>query len=118
MIVRFFAPDVSPEVLGFINVVARKLAHVTEFFLLALLLWRALKREAEELWQRTWAGTTLAVGILVAGLDELHQVFEPRRGGELLDVGWDTLGLLLALALLYTRAHRQSAGAATQPPGR
>ena len=90
-----------------INAVVRKLGHVTEYFILALLLWRALRRGRGEAWRWSWALGTLALGAAWAGLDELHQRFERGRGSSLVDVGWDSLGLLLALALLFVLAWRK-----------
>lgn len=102
-LMRWFVPDVSAATLRDINAVVRKLAHVTEYFLLAMLVWRALRRATAELWRRRWALGTLAAGVVFAGVDELHQLFEKGRGSSLRDVGFDSLGVLLALAVLYTR---------------
>jgi VanZ family protein len=93
-----------------INAVFRKLGHVTEYFILGLLLWRALRRGREEAWRWGWALGTLLLGAAWAGLDELHQRFERGRGSSVLDVGWDTLGLLLALLLLLGLAWRKKKG--------
>jgi VanZ family protein len=95
-----------------INAAVRKLGHVTEYFILALLLWRALRRGREEPWRWSWALGTLALGAAWAGLDELHQRFERGRGSSLVDVGWDSLGLLLALVVLYILARRNKEGKA------
>ena len=107
---RFLFPEISGAVLYKINAVVRKLAHVTEYFLLAALVWRALRRGAVEFWRREWALGTLAAGLLVASLDELHQTFEPGRQGSPLDVGVDSLGILLALVVLYVRARLRTVG--------
>ena len=91
-----------------INAVVRKLAHVSEYFILALLLWRALRRGREKTWRWTWALGTFLLGAAWAGLDELHQVFERGRGSSVVDVGWDSLGLLLALAITYVQSWRET----------
>jgi VanZ family protein len=44
------------------------------------------------------------VAMGAAGLDELHQHFVPKRGGSLVDVGLDGVGVLVAQILLYWRA--------------
>ncbi|MEE9234562.1 MAG: VanZ family protein, partial [Candidatus Acidoferrales bacterium] len=45
-VVEHFFPDISVATIVKVNAMARKLAHVTEYFILGLLLWRALRREA------------------------------------------------------------------------
>ena len=97
------------------NAVVRKLAHVTEYFILALLLWRALRRGREEAWRWSWAAGTLLIGAAWAGLDELHQIFERGRGSSIVDVGWDTLGLLLALMALFVLGWKKKEGRGQAP---
>jgi VanZ family protein len=97
----------SPDQLWRMNAVVRKLGHVTEYFILGLLLWRALRRGRQEAWRWSWALGTLALGAVWAGLDELHQRFERGRGSSLVDVGWDSLGLLLALVVLLLLSRRK-----------
>ncbi|MFQ5664201.1 MAG: VanZ family protein [Terriglobia bacterium] len=106
-VVGFFFPAISDAGLHKINVVIRKLAHVSEYFVLGLVVWRALRRGAAEGWQRRWALGTLAAGVLFAGLDEFHQLFAPGRTASLADVGFDSAGVLLALLLLYAWARRR-----------
>jgi VanZ family protein len=111
-VVSLFVPDVSAATLLQLNAVVRKLAHVTEYFILGLLVWRALRRGATETWRARWTLGTLAVGMLWAAADETHQLFARGRRGSLGDVGFDTLGLLLALLLLYVwRRRARSSGA-------
>jgi len=105
-VARFFDPEVSERTVRALNIAVRKFAHVAEYFILALLVWRALRRGAAEAWHARWMVTTLSIGVIFAVADELHQSFEPGRGATILDVGWDTLGVLLALAWLYLRSRR------------
>ncbi len=97
------------------NAVVRKMAHVTEYFVLGLLLWRALRRGREEAWRWSWAIGTLLLGAAWAGLDELHQLFERGRGRSVIDIGWDSLGLLLALVMIYARPSKKKEGRAQRP---
>lgn len=115
-VVQFLVADVSPAALHEINAAVRKLAHVTEYFFLGLLVWRALRRGAAALWQRRWALGTLGAGVVFAGVDELHQLFEPGRGSSLRDVGFDSLGIMLALGVLYARARIGRARRRESPP--
>ena len=88
------------------NAIVRKLAHVSEYFILGLLLWRALRRGRDEAWRWSWAIGTLLLGAAWAGLDELHQLFERGRGSSVVDIGWDSLGLFLALTVVYLRVRQ------------
>jgi len=97
------------------NAVVRKVAHVTEYFILGVLLWRALRRGRDEAWRWSWAIGTLLLGAAWAALDELHQLFERGRGSSVLDIGWDTLGLLLALVVTYSRSRKKKEGRAQGP---
>jgi len=111
----FFELGFSLARLREINAVVRKLGHVTEYFILGLLLWRALRRDREAVWRWSWALGTFALGAAWAGLDELHQRFERGRGSSLVDVGWDSLGLLLALILLLVLSRKKKERRAQGP---
>ncbi len=103
----FFELGLAAARLREINAVVRKLGHVTEYFILGILLWRALRRGRETAWRWSWALGTFALGVAWAGLDELHQRFERGRGSSIVDVGWDGLGLLLGLAILFLLSWRK-----------
>jgi len=105
-VVQFFYAEVSVETLRWLHAGLRKSAHVVEYFIFAWLLWRALRREAAERWRTSWAVATAALGPLVAAADELHQYYTRGRAGSVEDVGWDALGVALALGWLYWRAYR------------
>ncbi|MFM7142844.1 MAG: VanZ family protein [Alphaproteobacteria bacterium] len=86
-----WAPDLA-------HAAIRKLGHVTEYAVLALLVARAL--------DRTWrtrdavAAGALAFCAAHAALDEWHQTFVPSRVGCVADALLDTFGAALALSLL------------------
>jgi VanZ family protein len=73
--------------LGAWDTILRKGAHVTEYAVLALLLVRAIGREAP----------ALALGVLYAASDELHQSFVRGRHASPVDVAIDAVGLALGL---------------------
>ena len=82
----------------------RKGAHLTEFAVLSLLLWRAIrhthgKRQTVEMqlsqgvldyWRWDRAGLVLSIVFLYAATDEFHQIFIPTRDPNLRDVCIDT----------------------------
>jgi VanZ family protein len=83
--------------LGTWDLVLRKLAHMTEFAILAVLLVRATGSYA-------WAfGLTVAY----AASDEVHQLFVRGRHGSPIDVGIDAVGAAIGLALLRTTMGRR-----------
>jgi len=85
--------------LGTWDYVLRKGAHMTEYGILAMLLARALGTP-------TGRGLpVLTVGIAYAASDELHQHFVRGRHASPIDVGIDTVGLLIGL-YAYRRAVR------------
>lgn len=89
--------------------IVRKLGHVFEYGLLALLVGRGLlatftgwgarpatRRDLLRVWQ---IGTVIAT--LYAITDELHQLFVPRRMGSVWDVLLDALSATAALGIWY-----------------
>jgi VanZ family protein len=74
-----------------------KLGHMAIFGVLALLLWHALARTTAV--RRPWAGA-LALTVLYAVTDELHQSFVPGRDPAFGDVVIDAAGAMIAIALV------------------
>jgi VanZ family protein len=103
-LVHWMFPDLSSETINSIVFVARKCAHVTEYALLALLVWRAVRKPAKAD-QRQWKGSEARLSLVVVALyactDELHQAFVPSRQGSVWDVLLDTSGAALGLLLLW-----------------
>ena len=95
-ILQFLLPGITPAALDMIHAVIRKCAHITEYFILGLLLFRVLQGEAKERKPWQWAGLSLMVIILYAASDEFHQSFTSTRSASLIDVGLDTVGGILA----------------------
>jgi VanZ family protein len=84
---RWFAPDVSDATIASIQLVVRKCAHLTEYAVLAVLLYRALRRFAP----------ALVVAGIYAAFDEFHQSFVATRTASPWDVAIDCLGAFLGL---------------------
>ena len=85
--------------LGVWDTVLRKCAHVTEYAILALLLYRAIGRELP----------AFLIGFAYAITDEIHQEFVRGRHASPFDVSMDAAGLALGLLLLHaTRLTVQS----------
>jgi VanZ family protein len=101
-------PGMSPTAIWTILVVARKCAHVTEYAVLALLLWRAL-RSVPALRTKTLMifGAALLGCALFAATDEFHQTFIKSRTPSVRDVLLDVAGALLGLLIAVSFARRQ-----------
>ena len=81
--------------------IVRKAAHFTEYFILYVLLYRAIYTKKN-------AGIKVFIGVILivflyACSDELHQAFVPGRGPAFRDVLVDTCGGLTAFLIMYVR---------------
>jgi VanZ family protein len=103
-ILHWLFPQMPSAQVEAIHHLIRKCGHLTEYAILALLLWRAIRQSAGNLprpWHWGEVGLTLACVWLYAAGDELHQVFVPGRTGQVSDVFIDTAGGALALLALW-----------------
>jgi VanZ family protein len=107
-VLALLMPGAAPETIAAAHAALRKLAHVTEYAVLALLVFRALSRPARSV--AAIALAALAFCALYASLDELHQSFVPSRGASPVDVALDTFGAALGLAVRLATQPRVSAG--------
>ena len=82
----------------------RKCGHLTEYAILGLLLWRSIHqpdKKNPKPWRWDEAGLALAIVLLYAASDEIHQVFVATRTALRSDVLIDTSGAAAALLLLW-----------------
>ncbi len=103
-IVQWLFPHVSAETLHAAVVFVRKCAHLTEYAVLALLLWRALRKPRKGTalpWHWSEAGLALVLTAFYAASDELHQAFVPSRQASVWDVLLDSMGGALVLVFLW-----------------
>jgi len=109
-VVSFIYPAATQELFDSIHFYVRKSGHLTEYAVLALLLFRAFRSGAQARWRRWWALSSLLVAFLYALSDEYHQTFTRHRTGSVYDILIDTSGAAAALILLWLLSHR-----ATEP---
>ena len=95
-IVRFLFPSISLHQLHLVHEAVRKLAHLTEYFVLSLLLFRAFKGDSTQDHGWRWSLSAILVVVIFAATDEFHQVFVSTRTPSIVDVGIDTIGGILA----------------------
>jgi len=94
-ILRFFLPHASAETLDFLHHIIRKCGHLTEYFILSMLILRGI-RAGEKGMHLRWALVTILVIAAYAALDEYHQSFVPGRTAAVGDVLIDTSGGIAA----------------------
>jgi VanZ family protein len=97
-LIFFFSaqPNLSTG-LGWIDHVGRKLVHASEYGLLCVLWWRALRTVTAS---RTALGAAFAIAVVYACSDEYHQRFVAGRSSSWVDVLIDSLGAALAVVFL------------------
>lgn len=93
---KLLLPHARPETLVRIHHAIRKLAHLTEYAILALLFWRAVEPGARRS-SRAALVTVLACAAYAA-LDEAHQLLAAGRTASMIDVAIDTAGAGLGVA--------------------
>jgi VanZ family protein len=94
-ILRFFVPHASAETLDFLHHIIRKCGHLTEYFILSMLILRGMRAGQKALYLR-WALVTILIVACYAALDEYHQSFVPGRTAAVGDVLIDTTGGIAA----------------------
>jgi VanZ family protein len=115
-ILGLFHADVSAGTLKILNVLVRSFAHVAEYCVLSLLLYRCFAGKRGFQWHRPAAHACVSVAFVYALTDELHQALVPGRGSSLLDCTIDALGIGIAILLVYVASRR--AGFAVSPAPR
>jgi VanZ family protein len=89
-ILHWLFPGTPQATLTAMHFFLRKTGHVTEYFVLSLLVLRGISGGRHEVRWR-WAAIAVAIVALYATSDEFHQSLVPGRGGlELSDVLLDT----------------------------
>jgi len=103
-LLRWLFPHLSEAQIHALHELFRKCAHVAEYSVFALLLWRAIRKPAKDVFRPwNWRETRLALLLvmLYAATDEFHQQFVPTRTSLVSDVFIDTGGGAAALLALW-----------------
>lgn len=113
-----FSNRLSPTTFEEIHFYIRKLGHVTEYAILAALVWNALRRSFPA-FREAFVGRLAALfAACYAAADEFHQSFVPSRTASVRDVLIDVSGALLGLVLVHRVSHswlRRRSAAANLP---
>jgi VanZ family protein len=102
-LLHWLFPKMSEDTVHLIVFLARKCAHLTEYAMFALLIWRALNHSRNNFIPWSWpkVGGTLLIVFLYASSDEFHQRFVPTRTPRIHDVVIDTIGGAIGLLVLW-----------------
>ena len=106
-LLHWFFPTISPFTVLRVQFFMRKLAHVSEYAILAVLLYRAFVHTALKGRRALSAGLVLLLCAAYAATDEFHQSFVPSRTASLRDVMIDICGAMLAVILYWSIATRR-----------
>lgn len=107
-LLRWLFPQITEAQLLRAHFVTRKLAHFSEYAVLALLAARAFIPSTRAWLRQRWRLSAFLLVVVYALLDEYHQSFEATRTASIWDSMIDTAGGTTALVLLTLwRAWRQ-----------
>jgi VanZ family protein len=106
-ILQWLLPRASAETIDFLHFLIRKGAHLFEYFIFSVLLFRALRAPAEG-WNARWAAIALFLAAVFAASDEFHQTFVPSRGPSIWDVLLDTTAAAAAQLVLWPWLRRNT----------
>ena len=105
---RWLDPHISPATLNSIQMIIRKFGHVTEYAILATLLWRALRGGTNLKSSMSILFAAALIGCAVfAASDEFHQSFVASRTSSSNDVMIDICGALIGLTICVALASRK-----------
>ena len=99
-LVAWLLPSAEPETRALVEFAIRKLAHLVEYAVFALLVGNAIRITWEPR-MRVIVPAALAAVLALALADEFRQGFSAVRSGSLSDVALDLSGGALAIALLF-----------------
>ena len=102
-LVLWLFPKTSPEALAVVHLIVRKIAHFTEYAILAYLAARAFRTSPRPALANRWFLAALALVVVYALLDEYHQAFVPSRTASIYDSFVDMSGGLVTLLIIRWR---------------
>jgi len=111
-LLRWLLPGADPATLDLLHEFARKCIHFVNYFVLSLLLFRAL-RAPRRGWALRWAVLAVFMASAYAASDEFHQSFEAGRGSSARDALLDISGATTAqfVTWFFTRTGERPAPA-------
>lgn len=77
--------------------VLKKIAHILVYFILYLLVFRAIHKTVNKKHEQAILVLPIAICLVYAVTDEIHQSLVPGRYATLRDIGYDMMGVGIAL---------------------
>jgi VanZ family protein len=107
---RWLFPKMPQPQIEIIHHILRKCCHLTEYAVLAVLIWRVLNQSKNKLSPWSWPRSlrALLIVFLYAATDEFHQKFVPTRMPLVSDVFIDTAGGVIGLLALWIFHRRRN----------
>ena len=99
-VLRWFFPSAPTERIHLLHHLIRKAAHLFEYFIFFVFIYRAMRRSRPG-WHWSWAFGAWLIAVIYSGLDEFHQVFVASRGPSAWDSLLDSTGAFVALLTLF-----------------
>ena len=99
-ILRWMIPSLTADQFETVHHVIRKCAHISEYFVFWLLLYRGVRGDRKG-WRCTWGLAALFCAAGYSVLDEIHQAFVASRTASAYDSLLDSIGALAAFGVLW-----------------
>ncbi len=106
-LLEFLFPNAPEEILLVYHGYIRKLAHVTEYAILAFWACRAFSNSSQKFTRRFWFVVSFILVLLVASIDETNQSFLASRTGSITDVLLDVSGGTAMILIFYLAVNRR-----------
>lgn len=104
---EFLFPNAPIESIDVYHGYIRKLAHVTEYAILAFWAARAFSSSSLEFLRRFWFVFAFVLVLLIASIDETNQSYIASRTGSIYDVALDVSGGLAMIVVFYFVTNRR-----------
>lgn len=99
-LLHWLFPSITEAQFDLIHHITRKSAHLTEYFVFYLLLFRGMRGERRG-WYWSWAFGAWFIAAVYSALDEIHQSFVGSRTASPWDSLLDSAGAFLALIVVF-----------------
>jgi len=93
--------SVSPRTFHILDTLLRKIAHITEYGILAFLVYGSFGEQQPFRWRLRQAIWCVGIVGLYSLTDELHQRYVPGRHASLVDCGIDIAGAAIAVIVIF-----------------
>lgn len=104
---EFLFPSAPTELIDVYHGYIRKLAHVTEYSILAFWACRAFSSSSRKFLRQFWFLSAFVLVLLVGSIDETNQSYIASRTGSIYDVALNTSSGLAMITIFYLVKNRR-----------